>query len=139
MIVLDASVTLKWAIAEDGSDKAARILDLLVTGELRAVIPDLLLYEMTNALRLRTGFAPATVQRYLARLSGLGIEIVEPTPELMGNAIRLARRYDTSAYDAAYLALALDRRCQLVTADAHFAGATGVSGACVVLSDFERA
>jgi len=136
MIVLDSSVVLKWSVGEPDSPAAEGIADLLVSGELEALAPSLIFYELTNALRLKVDFAPEAVERCLERLCDLGVEIVEPTPELMRHAIMLARRLKTSVYDASYLALALSSGCKFVTADARFVKAAKSSGACTLLADF---
>ena len=136
MIVVDASVAVKWYIEEDDSALARTIALSIISGTLEAAAPDLILYELTNALRLKPSVPPDAVEHCLRRLGDLGIDIVEPTPKLMSHAIALARRYTTSAYDAAYLALALDRKGQLVAADARFVSAATPSAACTLLADF---
>lgn len=136
MIVLDSSIVLKWSVIEEDSPAAEEIADLLVSGEIEALAPSLILYELTNALRLKVGFAPQAVERCLERLCDLGVEIVEPTPGLMKHALTLARRLNTSVYDASYLALALSKGCKFVTADARFVAAAKSSGACMLLADF---
>jgi predicted nucleic acid-binding protein len=138
VIVLDSSVVLKWSVDEPDSLAAEEIANSLVSGEIEALVPDLILYELTNALRLKVDFTPQAVERCLERLFDLGVEIIEPTPELMKHALMLARRLNTSVYDASYLALALAKGCKFVTADARFAAAARSSGACTLLADFER-
>jgi predicted nucleic acid-binding protein len=59
------------------------------------------------------------LQRYRL-LPGLDIEFAEPDWDSLP---LLARQWDLSAYDAAYLQLALNRKAPLVTLDARLAGA----------------
>jgi predicted nucleic acid-binding protein len=137
MIILDTSVALKWSVSEADTDIALRVLDALVAGQVQAAAPDLIFYEMGNAFRLKASFSIAAVQSSLSQVEAAGVEIVEPTPELLARAVTLARRYNTSVYDATYLALALERGWRFLTADARFVRATKGCGACVLLSDFE--
>ena len=56
---------------------------------------------------------------------------------LAGQALRLAPSYRVPVYDCLYLALALQERCGLVTADAALVRATGPHlGMVVELADF---
>lgn len=85
--------------------------------------PALLRYELANVcetkLRKNPRQAKLTLQRYQL-LSGLDIEFAEPD---WGTLPLLARQWDLTAFDAAYLQLALERKAPLVTLDARLAGA----------------
>jgi predicted nucleic acid-binding protein len=59
------------------------------------------------------------LQRYQL-ISGLDIEFAEPDWDALP---LLARQWNLTAYDAAYLQLALKRKAPLVTLDARLAGA----------------
>ena len=56
MIILDASVILRWFIEEEQSDKARKIQDDYLVDKLDIAVPDLLLYEVANALRFNKSF-----------------------------------------------------------------------------------
>ncbi|HEY7742701.1 MAG TPA: type II toxin-antitoxin system VapC family toxin [Burkholderiales bacterium] len=85
--------------------------------------PPLLRYELANVcetkLRKNPRQAKLTLQRYQL-LSGLDIEFAEPD---WGTLPLLARQWDLTAFDAAYLQLALKRKAPLVTLDARLADA----------------
>jgi predicted nucleic acid-binding protein len=85
--------------------------------------PGLLRYELANVceskLRKHPGQAKLTLQRYHL-MSGLDIEFTEPDWDALP---LLARQWDLTTYDAAYLQLALKRKAPLVTLDARLAGA----------------
>lgn len=51
MVVLDASVILKWLVTEEDSAAALRFRNRHATGEERIVVPSLLFYEVANVLR----------------------------------------------------------------------------------------
>lgn len=92
-----------------------------VTGSLLA--PGLLRYELASIcaskLRNEPQQAKLTLQRYRL-LAGLDIEFADPDWDALP---LLARQWELSAYDAAYLQLALERKARLVTLDARLAGA----------------
>ncbi len=56
MIILDASVVVKWFLEEEYTDKALEIRERLRMGEEKVVVPDLLLYELANALKNNPNF-----------------------------------------------------------------------------------
>jgi len=51
MYVLDASVLIKWFSNEEYTDRALKLRDDFLQGYTELVVPDLLLYEVSNALR----------------------------------------------------------------------------------------
>ena len=85
--------------------------------------PGLLRYELASVceakLRNDPRQAKLTLQRYRL-VSSLDIEFVEPDWDALP---LLAREWGLTAYDAAYLQLALKRKAPLVTLDARLAGA----------------
>jgi predicted nucleic acid-binding protein len=62
MIVLDASVVLKWIFDdEDGSESAARFKDAHAAGHEVVAVPDLLFYEIGNVLATKTRLSEAAI------------------------------------------------------------------------------
>lgn len=85
--------------------------------------PSLLHYEIASVCTTKLLREPARARLILSRyrlLASLDIELAEPDWETLP---LLARRWALSAYDAAYLQLALARKAPLVTLDARLAGA----------------
>ena len=115
--VVDASAVA--AVLFDEPEAAPVIAS--VSGSLLA--PGLLRYELASVcaskLRNESKRAQLTLQRYRL-LAGLDIEFADPDWDALP---LLARQWDLSAYDAAYLQLALKRKAPLVTLDARLAGA----------------
>lgn len=71
----------------------------------------------------------ADSQRFIALLGRLNIETDQATAaHALGDTLNLARRYKLSAYDAAYLELALRRGVPLATLDADLAKAATTAG-----------
>ena len=50
-VVIDASVIVKWFVAEKGSDYALKLRDMYISGEIKIAAPELLLYEVLNAVQ----------------------------------------------------------------------------------------
>lgn len=117
MIVLDASVVVKWFSEEEYTDKALRIRERFLRGEENIVIPDLLLYELANALRYNRGFDSIDVRDALVSIFEMQIDIIVPISALMTSAIALAFEHNITVYDAFYVALAKESGLSLITAD----------------------
>ena len=115
--VLDASVAVGWVVAKQATAQGKRL-------RLRARrepyhAPSLWREEVVNALR--------TLERRRAISSGasaVAIDILErmqpiihPGSTPLADLLALARRFDLSAYDASYLALALDLGMPLACRD----------------------
>lgn len=122
--VLDNSVVLAWALAEDDPG-AERVMDLLASGEAR--VPGVWPLEFANALlvaerRQRLTEAEATELREI--VLSLPIRVVADTVDRVVTAVlALARAHGLSAYDASYLDLALREGLPLATLDQRLAEA----------------
>jgi len=57
MFVLDSSVIIKWFNQEQFTKDALSFREQLLNGETKIVVPDLLIYELSNALRYNPNFA----------------------------------------------------------------------------------
>ena len=114
--VVDASVVVKWFVSEPLSDKAEKILQEHIDGKRFISAPDLMMYEVGNALHFR-GLASDDVKRAFQDLADFQLRIERATIPLILNAVRLARSYKLTVYDAAYAALAEITGAELITAD----------------------
>jgi predicted nucleic acid-binding protein len=126
--VLDASVALAWCFADEVSSATLRIRDRLATE--RAIVPSLWLYEVANALTVasRRGRMSAEMATDMARLLvSLPIDLAEPVRDLT-EPIHLATQHNLSAYDAAYLHLAITSELPLATLDDRLATAARAAG-----------
>lgn len=131
--VLDASVALLWLVPETnpaGVDYASAALKALK--ESQALVPSLLTLEVANVVakvELKGLVAEADSQRFIALLRRLNIVTDQATAaHALGDTLNLARRYKLSAYDAAYLELALRTGLPLATLDASLAKASTTAG-----------
>ena len=83
--------------------------------------PGLLQYEMASICATKLLRAPARARLTLSRyrmFASLDIEFADPDWDTLP---RLARQWGLSAYDAAYLQLALKHKAPLITLDARLA------------------
>ncbi len=127
MLVVDASVAVKWLLIEEGRPAAMALL----AGSQPLVAPDLVLAEAANVLWkvARRGADPAAMRDGLRRLPALFDRLL-PLRGLEAAALELALAHGHPAYDCFYLALARREGAPLVTADARlaarFAGAAEI-------------
>jgi predicted nucleic acid-binding protein len=127
-LVLDASVAVKWAMPsarEPLTDESLRLLKRYTDGELEFVVPDVFWAEVGNVLwkgarqhRWRRDEADAVVADMKARDFA-----TVPSRILLPEALRIAFGYDRSLYDCLYVALAIESKIEMITADERLANA----------------
>jgi predicted nucleic acid-binding protein len=120
--VLDTSVIIKWfSYANEAELEAAhRLRDLMVAGQCQATVPDLLLYELANALRHNPSFDRTDVTDALKAVIDLDLTVRPAEPEVLDRAIEIAGDFDLTVYDAYFVALAEAEGMSFVTADHRF-------------------
>lgn len=128
--VLDASVTLSWCFEDEGGDYAVRVLEALRSSE--AVAASLWPLEVANGLATaerRGRLDAAASARFMELVLALPIA-VDPVSRGRGMAATygLARARGLSAYEAAYLELALRQGIPLATLDARLREAATAEG-----------
>lgn len=116
-IVIDASVAVKWFVRELGSDQAILLRDGLIEGKVNLVAPDLLLYEVVNALQFHRNLSLNMLKENVGALLSLDLDLAPPSSELLKTASTIAERHGLTVYDSTYLALAQSLSTSLVTAD----------------------
>jgi predicted nucleic acid-binding protein len=117
-VIVDASVILSAFFPDEKQAQAQAAVRDHVMGEVELVAPSLLHYEVTNAVlqaRRRGRIDDDQAKELLSSVDGLGIALKPVTWQQM---LPLATRFDRSAYDAAYLALADSTGQPLLTGDA---------------------
>lgn len=118
-LVVDASVAAKWILREVDADKA---LDLQRDARFRGVeliAPEILPAEIANALWkrvIREHLIPTEASKLYGKFSDLCPQLIRLS-SLVEPALKLAVRFGRSVCDSLYVALALEARCPLVTAD----------------------
>ena len=118
--VLDASVILKWYLAdEEHGQKALDLLDDYVGKGLDLLAPSLLEYELTNGLVIAQRRARIREEKVLSAIEGF-MDLEIPMRDLVDfypQVLHYCRTYGRSVYDASYLALAETEEITLITAD----------------------
>lgn len=117
MIVVDASIVIKWFCPEDGQDEALTIFQDHISGRDEIFVPDLLFYEVVNTLRYKNDLESPAVEEFIETLSKASLVRVGADDQFLKQVYNLAREFDLSVYDASYLALAEILQCVFVTAD----------------------
>jgi len=114
--VLDASVVVAWAFADEEHPVAAAALALIRNDE--GFVPSLWWFEVRNVLIVnerRGRLRETDTALFLRNLARLPI-IVDRVPE-EASVLTLARRHGLTVYDASYLELAERHAAPLATLD----------------------
>ncbi len=122
--IVDASVAIKWVVAEKGTTEALALL------EGRLFAPALWEAECANILwkKVRRGEMTGGEAGIAAKLlCRFGVEVTSREPE-MSRVLELALALDHPAYDCVYLALAELSGIPLITADERLLRVAGQSG-----------
>jgi len=118
-IVIDASVALAWCFPDEASDYADSVL--LAVENQTVFVPAIWAVEIANALLVgewRKRIRQSEVRRFIDLIKDLRvIEDGQPFADTVSNVLPLAREYDLSAYDAAYLDVAVRHEIPLATFD----------------------
>lgn len=126
MIVIDASTVVARALNDENSEHAD--IALSYAADRGAFVPGNFQTEVVNAIikaerrgrldELKSGLI-------LSEIAKLPLQTVSPDPQTI---LAAARTHGLTAYDAAYLALAMEKRCPLATVDAALAAAAKKAG-----------
>jgi predicted nucleic acid-binding protein len=119
-LVLDASVIVKWFCEEEYTDIALGLRDRFFEGELTIVVPELLFYEVSNAIRYNSVLSVEEKLELIDDLFSMGFDVVTSDKELLSEAMNSALDTNTTIYDNVYLAVGRFKRCNLITADKVF-------------------
>ena len=133
-LVLDASVALTWCFKNEATAAADRVLERLAADA--ASVPAIWHLEIANVLALserRRRITPARSAEFIALLETLEIVIDEETPSrALGRVLDLAREERLTAYDAAYLELAMRLGIPLASKDGDLCNAAERLGVSVL-------
>lgn len=121
MLILDASVIVKWVLPEKDSEAALQIREKFVQGLEHIIVPPLLFYEVLSACCAKEDVTTEMIESYTQNIFLCRFEVYPISENDMVSCAKIARDYGVSVYDAAYVALAEKLKCPLVTADEKFA------------------
>jgi predicted nucleic acid-binding protein len=136
--VLDTSVILKWFSQSGESDlvPALELRQSMLEGTVFFVVPDLLFYELANALRHNPNFSRKDVEQAVSSVLEVGLQVKSVSEEVMKEAISFAFKHDVTVYDAYFLALSKKEDKPFITADYRFMGRIKGFREIIKLSDF---
>lgn len=123
MVVVDASIAVKWLVSEIDSEIAERLLREWARDDVEVFAPMMILTEVSNALFKKAKselIGSSDVGRLLGQFMNSGI-IFQESVAMHERAIGLALDLDEQdSYDCHYLALAEALDCEFWTADRAF-------------------
>jgi predicted nucleic acid-binding protein len=118
--VLDASIVLTWCFPDEASQKAQEIAERIAAGD-RVLVPAFWRHEMLNALLVgerRKRLTPELTQAFIEDLDRLPVDVDIPSSAVVFNSVQgLSRKHSLTAYDAAYLEIAIREKSSLATVD----------------------
>ena len=128
--VLDSSTTMAWCFADEATSFTDGLLARLRDGE--AAAPAIWPLEVANVVlsaERRQRLTQAQAEAFTRLLQTLAIMIDPIVSSSVWSAVTaLARRYQLSSYDAAYLELALRLSLPLASLDQRLRGAATAAG-----------
>src|SRR4051812_8239022 len=114
-VVVDASVACKWFFEEEEqTGEADRIL-----ADEELIAPELIYLEVVNVLwkHIRRGSVSSTrADEILSQLLTIPIQLADARV-LLPAALEIATKHGRTVYDSMYVALAIARDCEFITAD----------------------
>jgi len=126
-IVIDASMAAVWTFPDERSNLGDAILR--EAREARRISTSLFWYEYRNILvtnQKKARFTEAEIPLLLSKAQSLAIQLHEMFAH--EQIVRLALKHGLTAYDASYLALALEEGAVLATNDRRLAQAAFAEG-----------
>lgn len=133
-LVVDASSVLAWCFEDEGGPEADALIDKVVAEG--AVVPGSWSLEIANGLvsgERRRRIKPAESAAFVAMIEALPIDADTATGvRALHETVSLAREHRLSAYDAAYLELAMRLGLPLATDDRSLAAAARRAGVVLI-------
>jgi predicted nucleic acid-binding protein len=133
-LVIDASSVLAWCFDDEGGPEADALIEKVAAEG--AAVPGLWSLEIANGLVMaerRGRIKPAESAAFIAMIEELPI-VADPATaaRALHEATGLAREHRLTAYDAAYLELAMRLGLPLATGDRNLAAAAGRAGVMLI-------
>ena len=134
--VLDASTVLTWCFPDEEAQKAEEISERIAAGE-TVIVPAFWRHEVLNALLVgerRKRLTSELIGMFIVDLRRLPVNVDnEATREIVfDTTLRLCRKHGLTAYDAAYLEIAIRGGFPLATADQELKRAAGAEAVQVL-------
>ena len=118
MIVVDASVAIKWFVDEPDRDAARKVIE---SGDI-LVAPDIVVLETLSVLRRKQRLkliSQQQITRAVGEIRACFADLISAS-NIADEALKLSMELDHSIYDCSYLACAMLFDIKLITADVKF-------------------
>jgi predicted nucleic acid-binding protein len=132
---VDVSAILSLCFDDEDSVYGRRVLETVAAGA-SVVVPAIWPIELANGLlsaERKKRLDHVGLVSFRALLGGLAISVDEPSlARTLGVILPLARKHRLTAYDAAYMELALREQCPIASLDRELVAACLATGMTVV-------
>jgi predicted nucleic acid-binding protein len=129
-LVIDASAALSWCFEDEGGPETDALIDKVAAEG--AAVPGVWSLEIANGLVMgerRGRIKPAESAAFVAMIEQLPITLDLATgPRALHDTMSLAREHGLTAYDAAYLELAMRLGLPIATGDRRLGAAAERAG-----------
>jgi len=117
--ILESSVIFKWFSYENEKnvDKALSILDMYRENKLEIIIPELVIYEVSNALRYNNNFSSIETRKIISTLINLELNTIGLSSRVIDSTIRIAYEENITIYDAVFISLSNIMKIPLISAN----------------------
>jgi predicted nucleic acid-binding protein len=118
-VVADASVIVKLFVNEVYTNKALELINDYASETIAIAVPSLLVYEVLNGVRFNTSkkFSSEELKKVAETIQEYNFTVMQPSQNLLEEAIKMSHKYSLTIYDAIYVALASIQNAVLYTAD----------------------
>lgn len=135
--VLDCSVTMTWCFEDEATESAEHSLALLK--EMTAIVPSIWVVEVMNVLRVaerKNRINVSSADHFIRFLNTLPIILDSGLNHFLNTSIlAISRKHSLSAYDAAYLEIALRYNIPLVSFDKNLCAAAKKEGVVLLSTE----
>ena len=130
-LVVDASFSMCWFLKDEINKASLEIFAKLEKYEVSVLVPALWVTETVTAFiqaERRKRIEPEATRIHLENLQYYPIKVITPPLTSLLQIAELARKYNLSGYDAAYLNLAMELNLPLATLDEKLTLAASAAG-----------
>src|SRR3989344_5012660 len=116
-IVIDASIAVKWFAEEKDSPQAREVFEKIHKGQILALVPDLIYYEVINALWKSKKQDRPRISRALEELFTSPLEITVLDSNIAEISVEYMLKYNLTFYYAVYVGLSKFFNASLLSAN----------------------
>jgi predicted nucleic acid-binding protein len=116
-LIVDTSAFVKLFYSEKNSDKMDSLMQLLIKNGERILSMDLILYELGQIVLRKHKMGVIMARDFPQRLSAMTVNVLFPDDAILSSAMDISREFDTSFYDATYIAVSQKMDLPIVTED----------------------